>query len=505
VADKTVTVRPSGGTYTSLHAAVDGEVVANSDLTAGGMNGILTIQCEGDWSGGADTTAVVMDGFVCDSTHYIVIQTDSANRAKASGWDTSRYRLEVAGATAINVLYWSLTNIDGLQISIDPNANNQRAFNTNHPGTVVKNCRMKNLDTDSTYYEQGVYCSWGPFTIYNCIITGFSPGSDQGHAIFYNSSGNTGYIYNCTLYGNYCGVKAGSGTTLVDSCAVFNNSDDFQGTMTITKCASDDNDAESVAESGGGANWPSDFTDAANGDFTLLSTSNLVGAATVNSGIFTTDIDGTTRGVAWDIGAHEYVAASGTSLAGSITGISVIASFQPYIYRTMINDVVSGQSVVASTQPYIYHTLVNDVVAAQSNLPTVLPYVYHTLINNVVTGLSNIPTLLPYVYHTLVNSIVTGLSNVPTLLPYIYHTLVNSVVSGVSTLFGNLAIIGAQVYQNLMGVVDGVSVVTGNIYEYLFVNAIPSAVSALVGNLSILGSTIGSKLRIYMRIGGGKF
>jgi hypothetical protein len=210
--------------------------------------------------------------------------------------------------------------------------------------------------------------------------------------------------------------------------------------------------------------------------------------------------------VSWCLSLLSFKAtAAGGGLAGSITGVSVVAAFQPYIYRTMINDVVSGQSVVASTQPYIYHTLVNDVVAAQSNLPTVLPYVYHTLINNVVTGLSNIPTLLPYVYHTLVNSIVTGLSNVPTLLPYIYHTLVNSVVSGVSTLFGNLAIIGAQVYQNLMGVVDGVSVVTGNIYEYLFVNAIPSAVSALVGNLSILGSTIGSKLRIYMRIGGGKF
>jgi hypothetical protein len=196
---------------------------------------------------------------------------------------------------------------------------------------------------------------------------------------------------------------------------------------------------------------------------------------------------------------------AGTSLAGSVTGVSVIASFQPYIYRTMINDVVSAQSVVASTQPYIYHTLVNDVVAAQSNVPTVLPYVYHTLINNVVTGLSNIPTLLPYVYHILVNSVVTGLSNVPTLLPYIYHTLVNSVVTGVSTLFGNLSLLGAQVYQALTGIVDGVSVVTGNIYEYLFVNAIPSAVSALIGNLSVLGSTIGSKLRIYMRIGGGKF
>ena len=53
--------------------------------------------------------------------------------------------------------------------------------------------------------------------------------------------------------------------------------------------------------------------DAANGDFTLKATSNLVGAGLDLSGTFTTDIDGETR-VAWDVGPDEYIVAgpSGT-------------------------------------------------------------------------------------------------------------------------------------------------------------------------------------------------
>ena len=54
MANKTVTVRPSGGTYTSLSAASTGDETANADLTASGLNGILTISIEGTWSS-ADT------------------------------------------------------------------------------------------------------------------------------------------------------------------------------------------------------------------------------------------------------------------------------------------------------------------------------------------------------------------------------------------------------------------------------------------------------------------
>lgn len=58
MADKTVTVKASGGTYASLQAAFDGERTANPDLTATGMNGILTIECYAM----ADTNATTVAG-----------------------------------------------------------------------------------------------------------------------------------------------------------------------------------------------------------------------------------------------------------------------------------------------------------------------------------------------------------------------------------------------------------------------------------------------------------
>jgi len=81
------------------------------------------------------------------------------------------------------------------------------------------------------------------------------------------------------------------------------------------------------------------------------------------------------------------------------------------------------------------------------------------------------------------------------------------VVTGVSTLFGNLSIIGAQVYQDLAGFVTGLSNIP-TVLPYIyhgFINNVSDGVSSLFGNLSILGSTLGRKLRIYMRIGGGRF
>ena len=110
--------------------------------------------------------------------------------------------------------------------------------------------------------------------------------------------------------------------------AVFGNSglasDDFYCTVnlgTIDYCASDDNDGtHNVAEgTTGGAAWPNIFTDAANGDFTLKVGVALIGAGgKAGSSLFSTDIEGTTRGTFWDVGAFEYVAA-GVDVA--LTGV----------------------------------------------------------------------------------------------------------------------------------------------------------------------------------------
>ena len=97
------------------------------------------------------------------------------------------------------------------------------------------------------------------------------------------------------------------------NCIVFNNSDDFKGTITIDHCASDDLDGTNPVDISPGAteadDWEACFTDYANGDFSLKSDSVCVGAGVDDpgSGLYSDDILGNTRTSPWDIGAFEYV------------------------------------------------------------------------------------------------------------------------------------------------------------------------------------------------------
>src|SRR3990167_4525241 len=80
------TVMPSGGDYTSLEACMN----ANEQnlVTA---DQYFDVEIDGTWSS-ADTTAVTIENYTTDATHYINIYTTSAARhtGKASG---NRYML----------------------------------------------------------------------------------------------------------------------------------------------------------------------------------------------------------------------------------------------------------------------------------------------------------------------------------------------------------------------------------------------------------------------------
>ena len=310
MANKTVTVMPSGGTYTTLSGAIAGELVANANLVT--MAGILTISIEGDWSGGADTTTVDVNGFTTSAAYYINIITNAANRAKASGWDATRYALSVTNDTAIQ-LRDDYIRIDGLQIStpaIDANTDSV-VYVTGQVATNnyirVSNCRLQGAGSGAVRQyvvyptDTDMICD-----IFNCIVTNAA----YTNSALIRPAGAAVNVYNCTCYGGYYGIYKGGGVLNIYDSAVLNNTDDFGGTPdVIDYCASDDGDGtNAVAEDGGGADWTGDFTDGSGGNWTLLSTSNLVGAGgRAGAGVFSVDIDGTTRGAAWDVGAHEYV------------------------------------------------------------------------------------------------------------------------------------------------------------------------------------------------------
>lgn len=141
----------------------------------------------------------------------------------------------------------------------------------------------------------------------------------EGELLKGNVGTGAATIYNCTLNGSTkdC-IEDDGGTWTVKNCAVFNNIDDFQDPDTIDFCASDDGDGTN-AVSPSGADWDNEFTDYANGDYTLLNSGNLYLGSDISqaddANVPSDDIIGTARntgsGEAVCIGAYEYAAAGG--------------------------------------------------------------------------------------------------------------------------------------------------------------------------------------------------
>lgn len=261
-------------------------------------------------SGTADTTSVTINGWTTGASNYIEIKAASTDRAVSSSWDATKYRLDVAAGDAIYNLE-DYVRFDGLQLE----AADQAILLAMTAGEIrISNCRIQ----DSNY---GVYLSQASDSpdskIWNCIID--TMGTD---GIYYRTDAGTMDVYNCVVYG--CtddGIQRVSGNINVVNCAVFTNGDDFIGTFSsIDYCASDDGDGTNAVSPSGG-DWDNEYTDSANGDFSLVSGGNCEGGGTDNpgSGLYSTDIEGDSYTSTWSIGCDAKTV-SGAAPTGNISG-----------------------------------------------------------------------------------------------------------------------------------------------------------------------------------------
>jgi hypothetical protein len=271
--------------YSSLSAA---ENAVDGDITA---VGIITFLCRG--STNADTTAVTVDGWTVDSTHYIKIEADSEDR-HAGKWSTSKYRLAITATYNYPLLIEeNYTQVNWLQIG--------RAVGESNRPVVLYNGGTNGL-------------------IQGCLIKQQS-GVD-GNAVQFNAG--DGVIRNCIVYDatNGVGVLANSGTITAQNVTVVNCSTGFErgtGTFNCTNCgASGCTTAfSSVSSQTTCSSTTPTFVDGDNDDYHLASDDETWhDQGTDLSGTFTVDIDGETR-VTWDIGADEYVAPAGGSIPRS--------------------------------------------------------------------------------------------------------------------------------------------------------------------------------------------
>ena len=302
MANKTVTVAPSGGDYTTLQAAITGEVAANADLTAAGMDGILTISIQGTWSS-ADTTAVTVTGFTVDSTHYVRIITDSSNRA-STVWSTGKYRLTRGSSGYALTVSNQYTRVEGLQISNTVD-NGSCVYSTVANGRLI-GCFLDGVTGGGT----GIYAeeTTGWYIYNNVVVRCGWYGIRMDYA---------GYIYNNTVMN--CGTGIRTGNTVI---YLTNNYAGGSTDYDYNSGGANNVWATNYSEDGTGTTTTAAFSISSGAYFTsitggsenaaLQSSSSLVDAGTSLSGTFTDDINGTTRGATWDVGAYEYVGGATT-------------------------------------------------------------------------------------------------------------------------------------------------------------------------------------------------
>ena len=326
------TVKPSGGDFTTLSAALAHLGTTHSNLV--GSDVYATIEIDGTWSS-ADTTAISMPNITGDATRYLHIYTTAAARHDGK-WDTGAYMLSTSNATAMlfgNSVNITNVRIDGLQIGLSSaNGNYQCCIDlaAAGPGTNiwVSNCILKQAANNS-YRTPAILSQSGNVTLYawNTIAYGVGTADNALNSVFCGYDFGAFNLYSCVaIGGKYAYYANDSGGTMTCKNCYGGGSvtEDFYrgaGTLAKTNCASEDSSADDTGTGETQSNCAvsvayttSTFTNVTAGseDYDLVTGSALIGAGVSTSGEsapmnFTTDIVGATRDATWDIGAYCWV------------------------------------------------------------------------------------------------------------------------------------------------------------------------------------------------------
>ncbi len=319
------TVNVDGGAdYTSLNAL---EAAQNQDLTDGGGD-TYTATCAS--TGGtptADTTMVIFNGFITAAANYVEIKAAVGDEVVKTGWDTSKYRLEVSnpslGSLTVADNYVRVINLQ-IRMSYVDDAGQAAIYAYSVPAggadLRISGCYIE-ADTNAASNSDGININDVDFvtvSIWNNIVF-------KGDRIgMYFPGVGTANVFNNVVYGWAQGITGGgTSNVIMKNNAVFKNGDDFNdatsGTWTVDYNASDDNDGtNNVAGNEADADWTTDFTGAATGDFTILTGSPLKdgGVNDPGSGLFSVDIEGDTYVIdSWPVGVDQFMAVGGAALS----------------------------------------------------------------------------------------------------------------------------------------------------------------------------------------------
>lgn len=253
-----------------------------------------------------DPTSLSIIGWTCDEKCNVQLYGNWTGPV----WDDSKYHKYVTDVHGIEI-YEDYTWIFGMQIKVNYYAvASCTCIVQPRLGIRIGGCLLLG-DGNASANSKGIDQSGTASSrIFNCVVAGHKGTTARG--IY--STGGTMFVGNCTVSDCYYGIRQGGGTLRVESSAVFNNTDDFYGTITILNCASDDGDGTNPQQfTSGATDWSNVFADYSNYDFRLepyftdpCCINN--GLRTSGFGLYETDVMGVSRALAGacDIGAFEY-------------------------------------------------------------------------------------------------------------------------------------------------------------------------------------------------------
>lgn len=307
---RTVTVKSSGGDYSSLSGAEAGE---QGDLVS--LDRQLDIECYAF----DDTTACSISGWTTDPTRYIRVFCPPGEGHEGV-WSTSKYRRRSStgfgGGLTIGEEY---VRLEGLQC-YQPSGTYTGLIVTSGM-SVTSDVRIDRclLNGNGATLSVGAFnLGTGTISVRNCVAY-----TNGGRAVNAMSSGGSHAVHfeNCTLIGSTYGIDRQGGTVTATNCYVHGGTEAYNGAPTLTTCAH--SSATSFSGSTASVAYSTaNFTNVTGGseDLHLVTGSALIDAGTDLSGSFTTDIDGATRSGTWDIGADEFAGGGGGG-SGVIGGV----------------------------------------------------------------------------------------------------------------------------------------------------------------------------------------
>lgn len=355
----TTVVDPDAGTGYDYDSLSDWEAdlggTTSGDLPADNEIAVAKCRCTG---GTADGTAVSINGWATDATHYIKVWTDPAESYRHNGtYQTgNKYRIELSSIGTVLEVLEDYVKIYGIQIY-----NSSTGTGDNHPSVLradtsagaVIGFVIGRMNRNAGDYPHGIVSGGANSVVFNCVV--YDVGTSSYGAGFEKwSTGSSGCLwYNNTAHNCHYGFRVPddgcSSTTQIaaKNCLAQDCDDGFYSSWTWNTAST--NNCSDISSDAPGSNPQTGevlFADEDNNDFHLSASDTVAKGVGINlyndiSYPFQDDIDGDDRGSTRD--SDDFTNTNGTLLNTHNSLWDAAAS-------TDISEIeIQGNAVVSNT------------------------------------------------------------------------------------------------------------------------------------------------------------